>query len=155
VVLTRSAPPALYRLEGSAFAELPTTGIDPGSHGNIDDIACTADGDCVAVGFKRVGVNADPVGLLAVRRNGTWTSTLRPQVPRFLAVDCTSNDECVAVGPSGAERFDGTAWRRVAPPPGLSRLEDVSCGAPRTCEVLGEFVDGPDRALISQLHIDG
>jgi len=160
VVLTSWIGPQLYRLSGSTWTVVPLTGLDLPQLGDLDDLDCTGVGECVAVGRGFDG-NSRPVGVLAVLRNGTWTSTLRNGA-WFQDVDCWSSGGCVAVGytswlsnrPS-IETYTGSGWRPVENPPGLSSVRNVSCGAPKTCEVTGGFLDDPSRAVVSRLHIDG
>jgi len=138
---------------------VPNTGLDVTNLGDITDISCTGPGECVAVGRKGYDDDSNPIGLLAVLRNGTWTSTIRPD-RNLLSVDCASADSCVAVGSSSitsgahVDRWDGSSWREVEVAPGLSELLDVSCGAPGTCEVVGRFADGDTRSVVSRLVLD-
>ena len=161
MVLTSWVDPQLYRLSGSTWASVPLTGLDLDSLGDLADIECTGPGECVVVGRQGFGADGRPIGLLGVLRNGTWTSTVRPNA-LFQDVDCWSASGCVAVGTvswlstrSTIETYDGSAWRPVNEPPGLSAARNVSCGAPKTCEVTGGFVDDTSRAVVSRLHIDG
>ena len=159
VVITDWIAPILYRLNGSTWTAVPNTGLDVTNLGDITDISCTGPGECVAVGRKGYDDDSNPIGLLAVLRNGTWTSTIRPD-RNLLSVDCASADSCVAVGSSSitsgahVDRWDGSSWREVEVAPGLSELLDVSCGAPGTCEVVGRFADGDTRSVVSRLVLD-
>jgi hypothetical protein len=64
-------------------------------------------------------------------------------------VSCTSTSFCIAAGSYGgagldepfAERWDGSAWSLVSPPPlagSLSDLSNVSCTSPSACIAVGE-----------------
>jgi hypothetical protein len=149
----------MYRLNGTSWTALPNTGLDVTNLGEVNDISCTGPGECVVVGTKGYDDRSNPIGLLAVLRNGTWKSTTRPD-RNLISVDCASAASCVAVGSSSltsgahVDRWNGSGWREVEVAPGLSELVDVSCGAPGTCEVVGRFADGAARSTVSKLVLD-
>jgi hypothetical protein len=145
--------PQAFRLTDGAWSPLALPSL--GSGARADDVDCAAPGECAVVGSAGY-VDNRPEGLLAVLSGGEWAVAERLGV-EAIDVDCWAADGCVAVmsgeGPR-LEAWDGTRWRGVENPPGIVQPTAVACGAPARCEVVGAFVDGPDRAAAAGVVLD-
>ncbi len=140
------------------FSQLTTPTPEGVSTVTLEDVACSAETVCTAVGHHAEGT-------LAMRWNGTsWTIQTTPNPSggegsggKLLAVSCPSATSCTAVGSrtsSGtqtfSERWNGTSWSIVSvPKPAGSvegRLEDVSCATTSACMAVGWFKESTNIA---------
>jgi hypothetical protein len=136
-----------------------STMANPSPAGSIlHGVECTSPTFCMAVGARSAGGSVGEA-VFVERWNGhSWTALGTPNVanarfPILGAVACTSTVNCKAVGnflpPDGralplGERWDGTAWTRVATadPAELGEgafLVSVSCASAASCIAAGEF----------------
>jgi hypothetical protein len=136
-------------------------------------ISCVSDDGCIAVGTY---VDFDPAFVefpLAEEWDGSQWTALPIDNPAGLTVDlsdvdCTSLDDCVAVGhalgdgpPSpAAETWDGVQWTGAAlpvPDADFALLAGVSCLATSDCVAVGgaQFPDGRSVPLSEQLTSSG
>ncbi len=124
----------------------------------LEDVSCSAETACTAVGYHSAGT-------LAMRWNGTaWTIQTTPSPSggegsggRLLAVSCPTSTSCTAVGSRSSsgiqtfsERWNGSAWSIASvPKPAVSaegRLEDVSCASTSACMAVGWFKESTNIA---------
>jgi hypothetical protein len=155
VAVTSSGRPSAFRLAGDSWSPVDVAELGLGVGAEFEDVACAAPGECAVVGRSGY-VDDRPQGLLAVLSDGTW-SVAEGADATAIDVDCWAADGCVAVMSgllSHLEAWDGARWRGVENPPGLVQPTGVSCGAPGQCEVVGSFVDGPDRAPVAGVTLD-
>ena len=122
----------------------------PSGGGQLNDVSCTSDTACIAVGYSYTSTTAT----LAEAWDGTsWSlqNVPSPTVGGFLSrVSCASASDCAAVGnssgPGGpfvplADVWDGTTWSsQTLPSPAgatISSLSNVSCTSATICMAVG------------------
>ncbi|HUB40530.1 MAG TPA: hypothetical protein VMA72_16915 [Streptosporangiaceae bacterium] len=156
---------------------------DPGQQGNVNGIACTAKGSCVAVGdYVASGTGTDP-GFIAIEQHGIWQTPFRPRLPRnaaaqtdsvLYAVTCTGPGYCEAVGsyyrkngqsaPMSVTESAGR-WRRgtgiefprhTTPGP-INSLASIACTRAGSCVAVGRYstTDGDSYAAASVRQVRG
>ena len=104
------------------------------------DVDCTSATHCAAALQGGLGIWDGQSWHIDSRAGGT-------------SVDCWSASGCATVG-STFNWWDGKTWRAVAPPPGMAFMRDISCAAPKSCEVVGGFVDDDSVTLAEHVDID-
>jgi hypothetical protein len=154
----------------------------PDQEGNVNGIACTAKGSCVAVGdYVASGTGTDP-GFIAIEQHGIWQRPFRPRLPRnaagpaesvLYAVTCTGPGSCEAVGsylannqfvPMSVTESRGR-WRRATgvlfPPhttPGeINSLNSIACTHAGSCVAVGRYstTEGDSYAAVTALQERG
>jgi hypothetical protein len=134
-----------------------------------DDIACPAEGTCIATGAYDAGQNGVPQALIDTLSGGRWTAMQAPlpagAVPsaaggglstQLLGAACPAVGSCVAVGlyterggaaAAFADTLSGGTWTPATVPlPAdaasngqLAGLTGISCPAPGTCTAVGGY----------------
>jgi hypothetical protein len=142
------------RWDGSVWTVEPTPS-PAGTHPSLlDDVSCTAENACLAVGEYKNG--AGRFRAFAERWDGTnWAivSTARPPgvtSSALASVSCVSQSACTAAGEYAAsrhgvrtlaERWDGTVWTfqptRTPRHSRMSFFNSVSCSSLATCTAVG------------------
>jgi hypothetical protein len=124
--------------------------------GVLNDVSCTSESACTAVGYYAAGVSGGPQTAFAEAWNGTrWSIQATPKPAGALASDlfavsCTSASACTAVGDYNsrsatlafAERWDGTSWTIQATPNPSTTFADlsgVSCTSASACTAVGGY----------------
>jgi hypothetical protein len=112
----------------------------------LNDVACFASGDCVAVGFTRASGTLRP---LVVRlHGGRWHIVTTPgrRDAALLGISCPTVTLCVAVGFQGksplTEKWNGSRWtvlrtRRTGGSKPDDSLQHVSCTSAVHCVAVG------------------
>jgi hypothetical protein len=146
---------------------------------NVNGIACTGKGSCVAVGSYSGGPGS---AFIAVEQHGIWQRAFRPSLPRsaagptdgvLYAVTCTGPGSCEAVGSYDAKNGQflpmsltesGGRWRRATgiafPPhttPGLiNSLNSIACTHAGSCVAVGRYGTSDDSdAAVAALQVRG
>ncbi len=160
-------------------AQLPANVLRPNRHAATADaivllgVACTAPGDCYAVGNYVTASNTlEP--LIITERNGRWGAgrvapmpagaAVRGQKAVLYAITCSGARECTTTGSyvdrNGEQQAmvlterdgrwisatEGSAPAGASQNPGVTPVA-VSCAAPGECAVAGNFQDGRADAL--------
>jgi hypothetical protein len=129
-----------------------TLGKIPNVHGRnnvLNDVACFASGDCIAVGNTSTSASQRP--LVISLHAGVWNIARTPSLPRSAAlngVSCPTSTFCVAAGFAGrdplAEIWNGVKWAlfTVAHTPTRAlrhndSLQHVICVSITHCEAAG------------------
>ena len=138
---------------------------------NVNDIACTGNGSCVAVGVYVVSGASEPA-FIAIEQHGTWQRAFRPSLPRnaatpadsvLSAVTCTGLGSCEAVGGYYLKNGEflpmsvtesGGRWRRAAgielPPHVTSAgLESIACAHAGSCVAVGSYSTAGDASYVA------
>ena len=133
---------------------------------NVNGIACTGKGSCVAVGgYITSGTGS---AFIAVEQHGVWRRAFQPGLPGkaarpaasvLYAVTCTGPGSCEAIGhyyrkngqllPMSVAESHGR-WRRAtviglaphATPGPASELDGIACTHPGSCVVVGHYITG-------------
>ena len=142
-------------------------------YAQVNGIACTRPGYCVAVGSYIYNAAHDALPFLATERHGRWSRAIAPRLPansaaiasaKLSAVACTPAGFCEAVG-SYRDRAGGTEamavtkairgrWRQagqIAAPlhaaanPGAV-MTGVACVRARSCVAVGSYSTGSGRS---------
>jgi hypothetical protein len=125
-----------------------------GSYVKLDDVSCTSESACTAVGsYYKEGT----LRTLAERWNGSsWSiqTTVNPEsgvATTLTGVSCDSATSCTAVGQKGsssevfAERWNGSSWSVSSTPKPSSSvgsaLQDVSCTSSSNCMAVGYYYE--------------
>jgi hypothetical protein len=146
-----------------ATAVLPRDAA-PGAGANVNGIACTGKGSCVAVGSYVTSEGAEPA-FIAIEHHGTWLRAFRPSLPRnaarpadsvLYAVTCTGPGSCEAVGsyylkngqflPMSVTESGGV-WRRATgielpahtSSSGPNNLTSIACTHAGSCVAVGSY----------------
>lgn len=152
--------PLSERWNGTRWSVVPIPHLPDAQATLLNSVACTSASACTAVA---AAVNASGTRVtLAERWNGTrWSiqPTPNPAGTRgaeLSGVDCTGPSTCTAVGaavdsagdpvgPTLAERWNGTKWSIQPTPnpssPGGGTLTWVACPSPSACTAVGASVD--------------
>ncbi|HXB48571.1 MAG TPA: hypothetical protein VNW50_12495 [Streptosporangiaceae bacterium] len=136
----------------------------PGAGADVDGIACTGKGSCVAVGvYVTSGTESSPA-FIAIEQHGVWQRAFRPSLPRNAArpadsvlygVTCTGPGSCEAAGsyylkngqflPMSVTESGGR-WHRaagIALPPhstsGPDGLGSIACTHAGSCVAVGSY----------------
>jgi len=158
--------PLSERWNGTRWSVVPIP-HPPGALATLlQSVACTSATACTTVGFA-INASGTPV-TVAERWNGTrWSNQPTPNPAgtpgaQLLGVACTGASACTAVGagiastgdpvgPTLAERWNGTNWRIQPTPnppaPGGGILTSVACPAPSACTAVGASVDATGHGL--------
>jgi hypothetical protein len=150
---TSSAYILAERRQGSSWTIQPVP-TAAGVGDSLDALSCPTATSCTAVGFHETGetwpsscgVQDQGCGPVAIGvplterlERGRWTArpiSGTPSASGLLnAVSCAGVSFCVAVGPAGLERFNGTAW--IGDPAPSTLLNAVSCAVPNMCIAAG------------------
>jgi 5-hydroxyisourate hydrolase-like protein (transthyretin family) len=142
---------------GPAAQNLPWDPSGPQFASGLDGLSCWAPGTCMAVG-EITSVVSEPAA--ARLSDGNWTSKILPTTKsiaygEMVAVDCTSDTFCVAVGPQYShagetvgpvvEVLAGTTWTaaQLYAPAGdkALRLNSISCPVEGRCYAAGSYFD--------------
>ena len=137
------------RWDGSSWSLGATPEIAGASYTDLSGVSCTSSRACVAVGQYNPSSSRPVQRTLGERWNGTgWSVERTPnavgQSNELVAVSCTSNRACMAVGQTYSnagfqplvERWGGISWsvERTPLPGGL--VQAVSCTSPVICTVI-------------------
>ncbi|MGD0198271.1 MAG: hypothetical protein ABSC56_10260 [Solirubrobacteraceae bacterium] len=137
------------------------TGLSLG--GQLNGVACTGAGSCVAVGAYQTEAGP-PELMVATETGGVWARAreLLPALPRVVdeqatlnAVTCTGPGDCIAVGgettSAGSQAIvvsettgvwgSPSAVALPAPTSGLADLNSVTCTSAGDCVAVGAFDD--------------
>jgi hypothetical protein len=179
-----SAPVADH-WNGSSWTAVPAPNV-PGAGGALlHSVSCVSTDDCWAVGSTTDG-NGNALGTIMLQWNGVaWSlgtpaSTGQPY-QQLNSVDCSTGDDCWAVGATGPEQqspnflpifpgavgdqgliehFDGTQWTIVpsysAASPNGGWVSSIDCVTDDDCWAVGSTTDtsgGPSGNLVQ--HWDG
>jgi hypothetical protein len=110
---------------------------------SLASVSCRGSNWCMAVGTFTA---KSKVHAFAQIWNGsTWR--IVPNVPgtELSSVSCVTNSFCVgAGGPTGAEQWNGHAWRTVNMGKPDGGLNGVTCGGPASCMLIFPRLDGPE-----------
>lgn len=135
-----------------SIAVVPTYGL-----AGVD---CLSSGSCVAVGTRVGDGKGQPYAETLVERlsGGNWSVMPSPNVDTanfLMAVACTGQSACVAVGSSANQKdnvrrtlilvFDGRRWSVLPSPdpsPSYNALYGVSCARNGRCVAVGNTVEG-------------
>ncbi len=109
--------------------------------GSLNGVTCVSASHCIAVGaYEASGGGFEP--LVEENTGGRWTIVPTPNISSdnyFEKVACTGAARCIAVGsvlkPVIGENA-GKGWTGV-PLQGAFGLDDVSCGSPTQCVIVG------------------
>jgi hypothetical protein len=120
-----------------------TAQATPKASGEMSDVSCTSDSECIAVGTMiEKGSKA-----AAERWNGSaWSSTTAPAGSELTDVSCVSAAFCVALPSSGlnAQRWNGSEWSMISaatPAEAASpALWGISCTSPTSCVAVGRYL---------------
>jgi hypothetical protein len=155
----------------------------PGQQGDLNGIACTAKGSCVAVGdYVTSGTATDP-GFIAIEQRGIWQLPFLPRLPRnaagpadsvLNAVTCTGPGSCEAVGSYEIKNGQylpmsvtesGGKWRRATSielpphttPAPINSLNSIACTSAGSCVAVGRYstTDGDSYAAASARQVRG
>ena len=138
---------------------------------DVDSLACTAAGSCVAVGEYGYGSGAHDQAFIATASNGKWARARTAALPANSAaspdaalygVHCTGPGSCVAVGfyldKADRDQLMAVAeskgrWGKalaVAPPPNAAAPDDaaflcgLACARVGYCSAVGGYLDTSD-----------
>jgi hypothetical protein len=114
---------------GTAWSVVPSANTSPSESNDLYGVKCLSSTSCFAVGG--IELPSGPWEPLMENWNGTsWTvQTLTgPGTDDYLSsVSCSSQSNCIAVGPfSEATRWNGAAWTEMSAPAGLNAVRCVS-----------------------------
>ena len=155
--------PALLTIDGSSSGPvqvaLPTNARQSGGHSDLNSLACTSPGWCVAVGTY-TDTHGRLRGLIETLERGSWTPATAALPPDAAAgqeanldgVACTAPGSCVAVGsytgPGGATQGlietinNGSLSGKRAPNRAGKRggeLFAIACPASSSCVAVGDY----------------
>jgi hypothetical protein len=85
-------------------------------------VACSGPTFCMVPGYEWDG--------------STWSAVPNP-APNVESMSCPSSNDCVAVGGSTIETWDGTSWSSQTNPNPTGTLDAVSCPSPTYCVAVG------------------
>ncbi len=141
-------------------------------YAQVNGIACRSTGNCVAAGDYEYGKSKNLQAFIATEYHGTWARAFTPRLPpgasspesaQLEAVTCARDGFCAAVGSyqdsSGNAQTmvlakpAGGPWRQateIASPANAAANPDafmtgISCSAPGTCAVVGNYSLSPSR----------
>jgi hypothetical protein len=147
-------------------------GAAPQPYAQVNGIACRSAGNCVAVGDYEYGRSRNLQAFIATEYRGKWARAFTTRPPpgasspasaQLEAVTCTRDGYCAAVGSyqdsSGNAQTmvlakpAGGPWRKateIASPANAAANPDafmtgISCSAPGTCAVVGNYSLSPSR----------
>lgn len=150
----------------------------PGVGANVNGIACTGKGSCVAVGTYAAR-EAGPA-FIAVEQHGAWQRAFRPSLPRnaarpadavLFAVTCTGPGSCEAVGsyydktghflPMSMTESGGR-WHRatgIELPPHATRgqtnsLVSIACTHAGSCIAVGRYTTTQDTSYAADAALE-
>jgi hypothetical protein len=112
---------------GTAWSVVPSADTSPSESNDLYAVKCLSSTSCFAVGG--VELTSGPWEPLIENWNGaSWTvQTLTGSGTDSLSsVSCSSQSNCIAIGPSFAVRWNGAAWTEMSAPAGLSAVRCVS-----------------------------
>jgi hypothetical protein len=143
-------------------------------YAQVNGIACSRPGNCVAVGNYTYGRAHDIGAFLAAQVHGRWGRAFMPQLPanaarppraRLEAVACRPSGFCQAVGSytdtagrvesMALSRPPGGSWERaaeIAAPPGASATDPgavmtgLACTGAGSCVAVGHYSMAPGRS---------
>ena len=168
-----SATGLIETLSGGNWSAAEAPAIPGGTDEELLAVSCSSVGNCGATGAYESGGNH--FGLLLTESAGTWTATAAPLPPgaaadpdvELLSISCPAAGSCAAVGiyeDTSAEEvsvlltLSGGTWTATAapvPPGAVSPTHDeaigVSCGAPGSCEAVGEYSGTGEIGLLLSL----
>ena len=141
-------------------------------YAQVNGVACRSAGNCVAAGDYEYGKSMSLQAFIATEYRGKWARAFTPRLPpgasapasaQLEAVTCARDGFCAAVGSyqdsSGNAQTmvltkpAGGPWRRateIASPANAAANPDafmtgISCSAPGTCAVVGNYSLSPSR----------
>lgn len=141
-------------------------------YAQVNGVACRSAGNCVAAGDYEYGKSKSLQAFIATEYRGKWARAFTPRLPpgasapasaQLEAVTCARDGFCAAVGSyqdsSGNAQTmvlakpAGGAWRQateIASPANAAANPDafmtgISCSAPGTCAVVGNYSLSPSR----------
>jgi hypothetical protein len=155
-------PAAALALAGLAVAAGPAAGAattpyrvqqTPRINGLLASVSCAGKSFCAAAtSFSLQMLAPVPKGapsvLVRTAAGGPWRIPRGAVFGLITGLSCSSASFCLAIGMTGAHRWDGSRWTAVAAPPGpattpLGRGEQrVSCVSRTFCMAVG-LTDGP------------
>jgi len=126
---------------GTGWAIVPSPNPPDFDSGSLNGVTCVSASHCIAVGaYEASGGGFEP--LVEENTGGRWTIVPTPNISSdnyFEKVACTGAARCIAVGsvlkPVIGENA-GKGWTGV-PLQGAFGLDDVSCGSPTQCVIVG------------------
>jgi hypothetical protein len=129
---------------GTAWSVVPSADTSPSESNDLYAVKCLSSTSCFAVGG--IELPSGPWEPLMENWNGTsWTvQTLTgPGTDSLSSVSCSSQSNCIAVGPSFAARWNGAAWTEISAPAGLNA---VRCISTTFCLAVGDNSGGATSA---------
>jgi hypothetical protein len=167
---TSESPVAATLSDGTWTADrepLPADAATDDELGALEDVACPAQGTCVAVGIYSGRSEGNLRALIETLRHGTWTATPAPLPTGADAAQnsvlqreaCPAAGSCTAIGwytkADGTfepfiDTLSGGTWTAAAVPlpadaaakpvpDGLAYLSGISCPAPGSCIAVGYY----------------